>query len=453
MLNFYSGLSRRGFLQGAIGIGALILPRSNSNPLASAGQSKTLRRRAKSVIVLLLEGGMSHLESWDPKPQAPENIRGEFNNIATRNPELRIGQYMPKLAEQAHLYNVVRSVHSEARNHSPGLHWVLTGWDNPAAGINGQKSNKPPAMGAIVSRQLAENHTDALPGFVSIPNRTQLGGRVAFTGATYLGSSHEAFNAGVIPTSSKGKFSIPAGLVLPSDVSISRLQDRNTLLKTFDQINRQAERSAILEATSEYQQQAFDLLVGQRGRTAFDINRESLKTREMYGNSEMGQGTLLARRLVEAGANYVLVNYSKNNSWDHHTKIFSKLKTMQPQMDQAASALLVDLHLRGMLDDTLVVLMGEMGRTPTMSNRAGRDHWPDAYSVMMAGGGLTQGQVLGSTDRLGAYPDHRPVHLTEILATMYYQLGIDPDTILHDLQGRPHRILPEAKPVRELIAS
>ena len=173
----------------------------------------------------------------------------------------------------------------------------------------------------------------------------------------------------------------------------------------------------------------------------------------MYGNSEMGQGTLLARRLVEAGVNYVLVNYSKNNSWDHHTNIFSRLKTMQPQMDQAAGALLVDLQQRGMLDDTMVVLMGEMGRTPTINKRKGRDHWPDAYSVMMAGGGLTQGQVLGSTDRLGAYPNHRPVHLTEILATMYYQLGVDPDTILHDSLGRPQRILPAAKPIRELIAT
>lgn len=449
MFRFESGLSRRGFLQGSVGLSALMLP---GVAAAAKTGSKSASRPAKSVIVLLLEGGMSHLESWDPKPKAPENVRGPLGTIATNHPQLRIGENMPQLAKLTHLYNVIRSVHSEARNHSPGLHWLLTGYNNPAASVNGQLANEHPSMGAIVSHQLGGAAAGGLPRFVAIPNRRQLGGRVAYSGASHLGTAHEAFDSGAVPATAAAAYTVPIGLTLPKDVSLRRLQDRNGLLRSLDQLRRQVDDSPFSASLGDYQRQAINLLAGERGRAAFDINRESARTRNSYGNSAMGQSALLARRLVEAGANYVLVNTSKNNSWDHHANLAKRLKIMQPQIDQAAAALLADLEQRGMLDDTMVVMMGEMGRTPTMNKRGGRDHWPDVYSILMAGGGLTRGQVLGSSDRLGAYPHDRPVHLYEVLATMYRQLGVDHLASIPDRQGRQARILPEGTPMTELIA-
>jgi len=444
--------SRRQFL-GSAGLSALMLPGLTSVSLGKGSQSNN--RRAKSVIFLLLEGGMSHLDTWDIKANTPSEIRGEYQQIATTNPDLLISEHMPLLAKQAHRYNVVRSVHSSARNHSPGLHWILTGWDNPRAGVSGERANKPPSVGSIVAHELQNNNAPGLPKFVAVPNRSQLGGRTNFSGASWLGTAYDAFDSGAVPTKAGSKFKLPVGLTLPKEVGLGRLANRHDLLKSLDQLKRTRDKNSIVKTVSGYQDDAFDLLLGQRGQQAFDINQEPAEIRERYGNSEMGQGTLLARRLVEAGVSYVLVNYSKNNSWDTHRDNFGRLKkTLLPPMDRAVSALLTDLDERGMLDDTLVVLMGEMGRTPIINNlKRGRDHWPDVYSVMMAGGGLTRGQLLGSSDKGGGKPGTRPVHVHEILATVYQQLGIDPHTMLRNPQNRPIRILPDAEPVYELTRS
>jgi hypothetical protein len=428
-------------------LGAFLLPR-----VASAAEGNAPARRAKSVIVLLLEGGMSHIETWDPKPNGPSAIRGEYQPIRTSNPDLIIGEHMPLLAQQAHRYNVIRSVYSAARNHSPGLHWTLTGYDNPAAGINGQLVNAHPSIGSIVAHELGAVTEAGIPNFVAIPNRTQLGGRVNFNGAMHLGTSFEAFDSGATPATAKAPYVLPAGLTLPNDINLGRLEHRRSFLQEIDRLSDVRDRAAGTQQLSDYQTQAFDLLLGSKGRAAFDLNSEPAEVRERYGSSINGQGTLLARRLVEAGVNYVLVNYSRNNSWDTHRDNFNRLKkTLLPPMDQAVSTLLVDLDERGMLDETLVVMMGEMGRTPTINKNNGRDHWPDVYSVLMAGGGLTRGQVLGSSTRGGEQPGTRPVHVQEVLATVYQQLGIDPALAITDRQGRPASILPEAHPVRELI--
>jgi len=449
-------VTRRSFLRGGVGLGALMLPVAGArgadalNADVRGPNASRLARRAKSVIVLLLEGGMSHLETWDPKPDAPAEIRGSFQPIATSNPELFIGEHMPRLAREAHRYNVIRSVHSAARNHSPGLHWVLTGYDNPAASVNGQTVNTHPSSGAIVAHELGDTVPDGLPPFVSVPSRAQLGGRVRYAGASHLGTSFEAFESGVMPAKASDAYSVPAGIALAKNMRAGRLESRRHLLDALDGLRRTVDSAT--DGFTEYQQQAFTLLLGDRGRAAFDINEESPATRELYGDSETGQGTLLARRLVEAGVTYVLVNYSKNNSWDTHSDNFNRLKkTLLPPADQAASALLIDLDERGMLDDTLVIMMGEMGRTPIINNRGGRDHWPDVYSVMMAGGGLSRGRIVGNSTRGGEKPGDRPVHVTEVLATMYGQLGIDPELRLPDAFGRPIHILPEAYPIGELL--
>jgi len=459
MFQLETGCSRRRFLQrapirfGLGGLGAFLLPQIGSPQYGLSGESRSLPRRAKSVIFLLLEGGMSHLDTWDLKPNAPKEIRGEYEQIATTNPALRISEHMPLLAKQAHRYNVIRSVHSSARNHSPGLHWILTGWDNPRASVNGETSNRYPSVGSIVAYQRGGRTDTGLPNFVAVPNRRQLGGRVGYVGANYLGPAYEAFNAGDMPNKPDGRYVLPAGLTLSKDVHPGRLANRRELLKSIDHLKR--ERDAAVQTLSGYQRQAFELLLGEKGKAAFDINREPDEVRRQYGGGRMGQGTLMARRLVEAGVNFVLVNYSKNNSWDTHKDNFKRLKgRLLPPMDRAVSALLSDLDDRDMLDDTLVVMMGEMGRTPKINNRGagGRDHWPDVYSVMMAGGGLTRGQLLGSSSKNGESPGERPVHVHEVLATLYHQLGIDPELKIRDPQNRPVGILPDAYPVHELMA-
>ena len=456
MFLFPTGVSRRRFLTtSSLSLGACAVPGLTTLSQASTPDEATNGRRAKSVIVLLQEGGMSHLESWDPKPAAPAEIRGSFSTIPTAVSDLIVGEHMPRLAKQAHLFNVVRSVYMDnaRRDHSPGLHWVLTGHDNQAAGVGLERVNNAPAVGAVIAHQLGSVTTAGIPNFVSIPNAKQLGSRVRYTGALHLGGAYEPFDSGSVPEKANGPYELPEGLTLPADMSTGRLRDRRRLLGNIDslQLNRDKVNSA--GSFADFRLKAFDLLVGQRGEEAFDLNRESTKTREMYGDSQMGQGTLLARRLVEAGVTYVVVNYSKNNSWDTHANNFKKLSnTLLPPMDQAASALLVDLEQRGMLDDVLVLMMGEMGRTPKVNKQSGRDHWPDVFSLMIAGGGLTRGQVLGASSRLAEYPHERPVHYHEILATLYHQLGIDPDLTVRDAQGRPVRIMPEAEPVHELIA-
>ena len=453
MLQLSAGSSRRRFLQSGAALGAFGF--SPAAGMAGRREGGGGAARAKAVIVLLLEGGMSHFESWDPKPEAPEEVRGSFGQIATTNPQLSIGEHMPLLAQQAHLYNVVRSVYMDntRRDHSPGLHWVLTGYDNQAAGVSLMRENTHPSVGSVVSHCRGTRAGKGVPNFVAVPNQTQLGGRVNYARAVHLGAGCEPFDAGTIPESAKAAYSVPAGLVLPRDVSVRRLEDRRTLSATFDRLRQQRERSAKANEMNGYQQQVFDLLLSQRGRDAFDINQESAETRAMYGDSRMGQGTLLARRLVEAGASYVLVNYSKNNSWDTHGNNFDKLKNnLLPPMDRATSALLIDLEQRRLLDDVLVLKMGEMGRTPLINKNSGRDHWPDVFSLMIAGGGLTRGQVLGSSTKTGETPLDRAVHYREILATVYSQLGIDPHLMLADTAGREVRILPPAEPVRELVA-
>ena len=452
MLRLHTATSRRGFLAGSVSMGAFVLPQLGAHAGPTGDRDGP---RARSVILLLQEGGMSHLESWDPKPQAPADVRGSFTSIPTTNPELIVGQHMPLLAQQAHQFNVVRSLYMDnaRRDHSPGLHWVLTGYDNQAAGVALEKVNRAPSVGSVVAHQLGALTTDGLPRYATIPSSKQLGNRVRYTGALHLGSACEPFDSGTVPQQADGRYAVPTGLTLPADISPRRLQDRQRLLSSIDTLRRRGDSLATATGFTRFQGRAFDLLLGERGQQAFDLNQEPIAIREAYGDSRMGQGSLLARRLVEAGVTFVVVNYSKNNSWDTHANNFTRLKnTLLPPMDRAASALLVDLEQQGMLDEVLVVMMGEMGRTPKINRKSGRDHWPDVFSVMVAGGGFTRGQVLGSSSRLADVPSTRPVHYNELLATIYHQLGIDWRLTVKDAQQRPMRIMPEAEFVPELIA-
>jgi uncharacterized protein (DUF1501 family) len=274
-----------------------------------------------------------------------------------------------------------------------------------------------------------------------------------FAAAAYLGQRFEAFETTEPPHAADQGMRMPPNLVLPADIPLSRLRDRRALLRSLDAWRADQGRRAALEGSDANAQRAYQILTDQRLGSAFELSREPAVVRERYGGHRMGQGLLLARRLIEAGVTYVLVNFSVNNTWDTHGKNFQILKDrLLPPMDRAVSALLADLDQRGLLDDVLVMAISEMGRTPIVNKDAGRDHWPNAYTVMLAGGGLTRGQVVGSTTAHGERPGERPVAVADVLATVYHQLGIDPGTMLRDRENRPIPILPEASPVRELIA-
>jgi hypothetical protein len=441
-------LTRRQWMRSTLALGAFLLP------TASAHAAVAPRRRARSAILIMLEGGMSHLESWDPKPHAPAEIRGEFAAIPTSVPGLRISEYLPKLAQQAHLYNLVRSVHCDARNdHSPGMHLLLTGWENTNAGVALETTNqKHPAQGCILARELGVTSPTGAPRFVAVPRTRQIGGQVKYAGPSYLGSNYEAFETGDAPAQTGKPMQLPPSLGLAKDLPLSRLNDRQALRHAFQQFHVALEREATANRIDAHYQKALDILTGQRLCTALDIEREPAAVRERYGGHRIGQSLLLARRLVECGVTYVLVDPYGNNEWDTHSENFKGHRALLPPMDQAVAALLVDLEQRGLLNEVVVVLASEMGRAPRISGQAGRDHWTYAYSLMMAGGGLTRGQVLGETTSKGEWPGRRPVTVPEIHATIYEQLGIDPNRILHDELGRPVPILPEGKAILELIA-
>lgn len=442
-------LSRRAFCRAAVGGGGLLL---GARP-GSANKSPA-KQPARSVIVLLLEGGISQFESWDPKPDAPPEIRGSFGTIATTNADLRISEHLPRLARLAHLYSVVRSMQNQgAGNHDHALHRLLTGYEDPI--IQPPQDllrNHFPPQGSVVACQRASLAPRGLPPFVAIPDLLQLGKTRRLLGPGYLGAAYEAFQSGAMPTTHSGAYLLPAGLVPSIGLTERRITDRRRLLGKFDRLRR--EFAHLGPTLTPYEQAAFELLLGDAARNAFDLNAEGLGTRERYGDSAMGQGALLARRLVEAGVTYVLVNCGDgNNLWDTHADNFNRLKTdLLPQLDQATAALLQDLEQRGLLDETLVVVQSEFGRSPQINNEAGRDHWTEAYSVMLAGAGVARGRVLGRTTPRGEEPAERPVAHTELLATVYHQLGIDYQGTLPDTQGRPMPILPAgATPIRELL--
>ena len=474
----YSRYSRRSVL--GFGLGAFILPRfanaearsaparrplkKGTVPLGDAGllrgnqsserDSPLFQQPAKSAILVVLDGGMSQLETWDPKPSAPREVRGEFGTIETSLPGLRIGEHTPLLANELHRGNIIRSVHCDARNdHSPGLHLLLTGHENVGAGVALERSNlRNPSVGSVLARQLRVTDAEGMPRFVTLPRSGQINGQVNYNSPSFLGVAFEAFETGDVPRTSQQAMNVPPGLVVPRDVPLDRLRDRMALAGTFNRLQSDLDRDETTAPLDAHYHRAAQMLIGRRMHEAFDLEREPEALRRSYGNHPLGQGLLLARRLVQAGVTYVVVNAGREASWDTHANNFKQLKdVLLPPLDQGASALLRDLDQRGLLDEVLVVIAGEMGRTPVVNDAAGRDHWTTAYSVFMAGGGLTRGQVLGSTTPDARYPASRPVTVHEILATVYHQLGVDPETLLADALGRPIPILPEGRPLAELL--
>lgn len=434
--SFCDGHSRRSFLRiGALGLGGLSLPQ-----LLRAEAEQGRGKSQKALILVYLPGGPPHQDMFDLKMDAPSEIRGEFSPIGTNVPGIQICEHLPRLAKMADKFAFVRSVVGAKDRHESFQ--CVTGRLNDNVPPGGW-----PEIGSVVSR--VQGGGPSVPCYVNLSPKMQHTpynqGRTSF-----LGVAHAPF----MPLGSvKDDMSL-------NGVTIERLADRRSLLTSFDSFRRETDASGAMSGVDSFTEQAFDILTSSRLLKALDISGEDPKLRERYGKgTEKIQGDaaprlneqfLLARRLVEAGVRVVTISYS---FWDWHGQNFRIAKENLPDFDQAISALVEDLHNRGMGDDVSVLAWGEFGRTPRINKDGGRDHWPNVSCALLAGGGMQTGQVIGSTDRLGGEASDRPVHFQEIFATMYHNLGINPNTTtVPDLTGRPHYLVDgQFQPMKELV--
>jgi uncharacterized protein (DUF1501 family) len=418
---------------------------------------------ADSCILLFLNGGMSHLDTIDPKPDQPAEIRGDFATIRTTVPGTLVTEHLPLLARQAHRYAIVRTVGFDGRlgNHSPACYHMLTGREpeGEAAILAPPTRADHPTMGSAAAK--LRPTPAAVPAFVMAPDVLIENAHLTpgqFAG--WLGSQFEAFNVRADP--SRREFAVPA-LTTSTDIPAQRLASRRALLAGLDTARPDLARSPPGRELDPHYQRAFDLLTGPRAQAAFNLAAEPLAARERYGVNPFGQSVLLARRLVEAGVRFVNVhwpNVGGGANWDTHSNGFERLKkALLPPFDRALLALLDDLFFRSLLDRTLVVVLTEFGRAPqigkTLQNSggpAGRDHWSNCFSILLAGGGIRGGAVYGRSDARGAYVEETPLTPADIVAPVYQALGLDPRATLHDAEGRTHRLC-EGTPIHELLGS
>ena len=458
------GLSRREWLRigglSALGIGLPQLIQSQAHavaPMHANGLSGSFGK-AKSCIVLFLLGGPPQHETWDPKPDAPSEIRGDLGTIATATPGLRIGELMPMTAKWTDRIAVLRAMATDDNAHSSSGYWMLTGYPhspkNSENALPGAPNNWPCI--ASVVRHLKGDAT-SLPGSVRLPEEIWNTGRILWPGqdAGWLGDHADPWLVNCDPH--KKDFQVPT-IALPADISNDRLLSRRALQEMMNRRLDSLHSSTSAQRWAVWQNKAIELLRSNTAQKAFAIEQESASTRERYGTNRFGQSVLLARRLVESGVSLVQVNWTRGETddnvapaWDTHAKNTDRLKNaLMPPMDQAYSALLEDLEQRGMLDETLVVWMGEFGRSPKINPSGGRDHWGHVFSAALAGGGIQGGAVHGRSDRHGGYPLEGRVEPQDLSATIYHCLGFVPETELRDRFNRPLAIS-KGRPIREIL--
>jgi hypothetical protein len=435
---------RRAFLRaGVLGASGLTL----ANLLRAEAVTSS---RPNSVIILWMRGGPSHIDTWDPKPDAPAEYRGEFGTKSSAVPGIHLSDMLPLTGRIMPKWSIVRSLHHHDAGHSTGDQICFTGYDpgpNPDENVH-------PSVGSVVSKQLGHLRPN-LPSYVMIPRQ------VPGTGSAYLGVAHKPFETQADPANAATPFKLP-NFELPSGVTLDRVGDRKSLLKDFDRIRRDVDGSGQLDAADRFQRQAWDILTSAAARDAFDLEKETKATREEYGlmpafdpkaSNRCGcpnwsQRMLLARRLVEAGVRLVTVDL---RWWDTHVKGFESLRDgFLPRWDRAYAALLNDLDRRGLLKTTLVVAWGEFGRTPKVNGEAGRDHYPNVFSAAFAGGPVKGGRVVGASDEKGAFPKSNPKSPQDVLATVYRHLGVDTAAQYLTGAGRPVSVLPSGTPIDEL---
>lgn len=465
---FCDVLSRRSCLRiGGLALSGLALPEILQAEAASGvGRTSRSTRTAKGIIMVLLPGGPTHLDTFDLKPDAPPEIRGEFSPIATNLPGVEICELMPRLAGLADKLTIIRSLVGFRDDHN--THWCSTGWEShppmdSSPIIAGFPPGDWPSMGSILSKQFGPR----VPGVPPAVDLTPIDPDARFilrtppTQPGYLGSAHAGFEVEAVDRRN----------IRLNGTTLDRVTDRRALLASFDQFRRQVEQGGLSDGIDEFHRQAFEVLTSPRLAEALDLSREDAATRGRYGlnraypqernGKTLLDQFLLARRAIEAGARCVTLAFCRwpfgrmlkgDYNWDWHKDIFHEARGALPLLDVGLSALIQDLDERGLLDDVAVVVWGEFGRTPKINQNAGRDHWPRVCSALVAGGGMRHGQVIGSTTRWGEEPLTRPVHFRDVFASLYQRLGIDvANTQFTDRAGRPQYLVGDHRPLPELV--
>ena len=440
------GISRRAALQ----VGSLGALGSSLPQLMQAQAKQPTTAKKKSIILIWLDGGPSQLETYDPKPEAPAEYRGPFGVAKTKTPGVAVSALMPETAKRFDKLALIRSVHHDTGDHFAAGHWMTTGRFGSTS-IN--QAQKYPSVGSHIAKAHGPNNP-GLPAYVGLPSAQTIYLFPGYMGAAYLGGAYNPFDVNqterYLGANDTRPVRSPAWL---SGTKNNLTSERARLLSQFDTMRRDVDKTGIADSMDQYQRQAVDLILGNKARAAFDIDKEDPRSADRYGTSAWARYTMMARRLVEAGVTFVTVDMPH---WDDHSSIEKSHGMKVPVVDKAVSALLDDLEERGLRDDVLVVVMGEFGRTPRINTGQpgipvpGRDHWGNAISVMMSGGGLKGGVVVGKTNSKAEYPVERALKPSHILATMYSVMGIDPKQTFKDHGGRPHPMLDDGEPIAEI---
>ncbi len=434
-----AGVRRRDCLKlgltAALGAGFVDLLRLRG---AAASGAASLPRSAQSCILVWLDGGPTHYETFDPKPLAPQEIRGEFFPIDTRIPGVQFSEHLPSLAAIADKLAIVRSIRHDQGNHGAGNHYLMTGAPPRIPVGCGAFVSFHPSLGSVTAHQRGSRN--GLPAYFSLPQMSRSGG------PNFLGAQFAPF---VVPNDPNSSSFRVRDVALPRGLEQERFDRRRSLRAEVDQLPRFSRQAGDpVGAVDEYYQRGYELIASQEAQAALDIHREPESVRERYGRNSFGQRALLARRLVEAGVPFITLY---EGGWDHHRDLFASCRKRLPEFDRTLAALIEDLNERGLLDETLVVVLGEFGRTPKINKDAGRDHWSNAMSVLFAGGGTPGGIVVGATDPQGYSAVDRVLSPENFAATIYRKLGIDPNMILYTPQGRPAHLVSDPTPIVELM--
>jgi hypothetical protein len=443
------GVSRRSFLRaGFLGLAGLGLPDLlRAQALAKAsGRSAS---RDLSVILVWLDGGPPQHETYDPKPDAPIDFRGPLQAMNTCVPGIQVSELMPEHARVMDRMSIIRSMHHNNGDHFAAAHWMLTGYHGSNAT---DMAPQYPSAGSIIAK-LKGPKTPGMPAYVGLPNTHSVGLVPGYHGAAYLGVAYNPFSADGDPNTDA--YRVP-NLALPAGVTTDRLDARRGLLNAFDHVRRDVDASGLMDGLDQFTQDAYAMVTSRAAREAFDIRKESPRLRDRYGRHQRGQSTLMARRLVEAGVRFVTLTFG---GWDLHSSLEATIRTILPVLDKAVGTLVDDLHQRGLLDTTAVIVMGEFGRTPRINKggvpgadpKPGRDHWGEVMSVLVAGGGFTPGQVIGASNSRGEFPKDRPLTPADLLVTLYHQMGLDPETSFKTRTGRPVTIGSTGQVITELV--
>jgi hypothetical protein len=403
----------------------------------------------RSVILIWLDGGPPQHETYDPKPDAPAEFRGPLRAIDTAVPGVQVSELLPEHARLMNKMSIIRSMYHDNGDHFAAAHWMLTGY------LGSNATNLPPqypSAGSIITKMRGAKRA-GIPAYVGLPTTHSVGLVPGYHGAAYLGVGYNPFAADGDPNSDSYQV---ANLSLPAGVDGPRARGRRDLLGAFDGARRDVDASGLMEGLDQFDREAFSIVLGQEARRAFDLSKEDPRLRDRYGRHEWCQSALLARRLVEAGVRFVTLTFS---GWDFHSSLESGMKRVLPLIDSAIGTLIEDLDDRGLLDSTIVLVMGEFGRTPRLNTTGvpgadpvpGRDHWGNVMSVLAAGGGLARGRVVGESNAKGEIPKDRPVRPQDLLVTVYRQLGLDPQTSFTNRAGRPITIGSDGEVIGELL--